>query len=90
MISVDDVKSQKGSGLDAYPQMIISNEDGIYIDAQGNHHRSLLRDIESLSQQPNGTKTGRNYTVFSANDDIRSIFAPHDSVRGALGEDFHI
>ena len=30
----------------------------------------------------------RNYTVFSANDDIRSIFIPHDSARGE--SDFHI
>jgi hypothetical protein len=45
---------------------------------------SLIRDIEhlSLQQDPPFRQVTRNLTVFSANDDIRSILIPPDSFKG--------
>lgn len=48
----------------------------------------LLREIEEGQNDTQAVR--KNYTVFSANDDIRSLFIPHDSLRGEDLHDFHI
>jgi hypothetical protein len=75
VISTDDVKSH-------YQETFEKEQRAVQV--------SLLNDIENLSQLHNNApmSTRKNYTVFSANDDIRSIFIPHDSVRNDA--DFHI
>lgn len=73
VISTDDVKSH-------YQETFEKEQRAI--------QASLLNEIENLSQMHNLPQSTRSYTVFSANDDIRSIFIPHDSVRNEV--DFHI